>query len=96
MSLRPRIAAAERSLRLLSPGLRTICIRGGMTADSSGDHAMYGDVQLVRREDESVQDFRARAQEGATASGARLLVFGGLRINQSFGGLPTINVNSDD
>ena len=67
-----------------------------MSADSSGDHAMYGDVQLVRREHESVQDFRARAQEEATGSGARLLVFGGLPINQSFGGLPMMNANGGD
>jgi hypothetical protein len=56
----------------------SISIRGGLTADASGEFATVGDEYVEREGGETVEAFRARAREAAIAAGAKLLVFGGL------------------
>lgn len=58
-----------------------ICsVRGGISADASGEFARAGDHFWWRDEDgdESREEFRARAEREARAAGETRIVFGGL------------------
>jgi hypothetical protein len=77
-TLKYRIASAEARLRLLSPGLRVISIRGGLAPDASGDFTTFNGVQIEREADETPDGFRVRAHEEARAAGAKVLAYGGL------------------
>jgi hypothetical protein len=78
VSLNARLAYAERALAILRPGLRVITIRGGLTADASGDIATIDGDHLKRLAGETSDGFRARARAAAIAAGARTLIYGGL------------------
>jgi len=56
-----------------------ICfIRGGIAADATGEFARAGDFSWWRADDESQEQFRARAEREARAAGETRIVFGGL------------------
>jgi hypothetical protein len=57
--------------------IQTIVISGGLTAGVA-DIAQFGDVQVERAPDETLEAFRARAQEAAVAAGSDHVIFGGL------------------
>jgi hypothetical protein len=78
MSLLGRIAGAEARLRLLSPGMREVVIRGGLTDDASGDFAAFGDEYVEREGGETVEAFQIRVRQLAQEAGSQLIVFGGL------------------
>jgi hypothetical protein len=78
MSLLGRIAGAEARLRLLSPGMREIVIRGGLTPDASTEFARVGDRRIDRGACEDVEAFQNRVRQLAHEAGSRLVVFGGL------------------
>ena len=57
--------------------VQTITIQGGLTAGVA-DIAQFGDVQIERLPDETVEAFEQRAHDLAIAAGASTLVLGGL------------------
>jgi DNA polymerase III sliding clamp (beta) subunit (PCNA family) len=57
--------------------IQTITIQGGLTAGVA-DIAHFGDVQIERLPDETVEAFEQRAHDLAIAAGASTLVIGGL------------------
>jgi hypothetical protein len=80
MTLRARIAGAEARLRILSPGLRIISIRGGLDRDAHEKYATHGECgEIIERQaDEDAASFQRRARQLADAAGSRVLIFGGL------------------
>jgi hypothetical protein len=77
MTLKARIVAAEQRARILSPGLRVVSIRGGLDRGIASIATIDG-VNLAQSEDESPEEFRARAYRVAKESHAKCLIFGGL------------------
>ena len=69
------------------PEPEVLTIKGGLKPDPSGDFATYGDVTVDRKPGESVEDFQRRARGSAQAAGVEWVVFGGL---------PRMNVITDD
>jgi hypothetical protein len=61
----------------MNHGFETIVISGGLTAGVA-DIAHFGDVQIERLPDETVEAFEQRAHDLAIAAGASTLVLGGL------------------
>jgi hypothetical protein len=57
--------------------IQTITIQGGLTAGVA-DIAHFGDVQIERLPDETVEAFERRVHDLAIAAGASTLVLGGL------------------
>ena len=57
--------------------IQTITIQGGLTAGAA-HIAHFGDVQIERLPDETVEAFEQRAHDLAIAAGASTLVLGGL------------------
>jgi hypothetical protein len=57
--------------------IQTITIQGGLTAGVA-DIAHFGDVQIERLPDETVEAFERRAHDLARGAGASTLVLGGL------------------
>jgi hypothetical protein len=57
--------------------ISSIMIRGGLTAGVA-DIAQFGEVQIERLPDETVEAFGQRAHDLAIAAGASTLVLGGL------------------
>lgn len=80
MTLRARIAGAEARLRILSPGLRIISIRGGIDRDAHEKFATHGERgEIIERQPgEGAESFQRRARQLADAAGSRVLIFGGL------------------
>ena len=56
----------------------SISIRGGLTADASGEFATVGDEYVEREGGETVEAFQIRVRQLAQEAGSRLVVFGGL------------------
>jgi hypothetical protein len=78
VTLKARLASVEQRLAILRPGLRVVTIRGGLTADASGDIATIDGAPFGRQDNEPIEDFRARARATAIDAGAKTLIFGGL------------------
>jgi hypothetical protein len=79
MSLKMRLASAERALNEAGADLTIIHIRGGLDHETSGDRASAGDVAWTREADEDPLAFRARCEQAAREMGAKILIFGGPR-----------------
>ncbi len=79
MSLRIRLASAEKALNEAGDGLVIIWVKGGLLPDAdSNGFATAGALEFHRADDEDPMAFRERCEHAARQVGATCLVFGGL------------------
>jgi hypothetical protein len=70
---------APEGLEWIDAEPEIITVEGGLERNSFESFAQFGDTLVERLDGESVEAFRARAREAATAAGAGFVSFGGLK-----------------